>query len=92
MNYWLINPKHEGTNTDLSSESVDVVNMGWDEYKCPKFYNDVKKNDVIIVTEGAHYHTELHYIGIADYIDKKNQCWHLKYSTDITGALIFNSK
>ena len=83
INYWLINPKHEGTSTDLSAESVDVVNMGWNPKKCPKFYNEVKKNDVIIVAEGAHYQTELHYIGIADYLEIKKKCWHLKYSTDV---------
>lgn len=80
MTFWLINPKNEGVNTDLNNESYDLVYMGWNANDCPKFYNDVRKEDVIIVTEGSHYNTKLHYIGIADFLE--GNCWHLKYSTD----------
>ena len=80
MNYWLINPKNEGSNTDLTNESLDSVYMGWDANTCPKFYNEVQKNDIIIVTEGAHYNTKLHYIGIAEKLE--DNCWTLKLSTD----------
>lgn len=82
MNFWLINPKNEGVDTDLQNESIDSVFMGWGEDDCPKFYNEVKKNDIIIVTEGSHAYTRIHYIGIADYIEEEEKCWHLKYSTD----------
>lgn len=80
MNYWLINPKSEGTSTDLSNESFDSIYMGWAADKCPRFYNDVKKDDYIIVTEGAHTNTRLHYIGKATFLDQN--CWHLEHSTD----------
>lgn len=81
MNYWLINPKSEGTGTDLSGESLDEVYMGWNRNDCPKFYDSVKTGDVIIVTELSHANTKLHYIGLAQELDEKNQCWYLKYST-----------
>ena len=81
MNYWLINPKSEGSRTDLSDESIDNIIMGWDKKECPKFYNEVISGDIIIVTEKAHSNTSLHYIGIADFLDEKNHCWKLKYST-----------
>ena len=80
MNYWLINPKNKGSNTDLTNVSHDSVCMGWSEDDCPKFYDEVKKGDIIIVASGAHYNTKLHYIGIADYLE--GNCWYLKYSTD----------
>lgn len=80
MNFWLINPKNKGSNTDLTNVSHDSVCMGWSEDDCPKFYNEVKKGDIIIVASGAHYNTKLHYIGIADYLE--DNCWYLKYSTD----------
>lgn len=80
MKYWLINPKNEGSNTDLSDESYDSIHMGWPADKCPKFYNDVQIGDYIIVTEGAHTNTRLHYIGRA--ISLENNCWHLSHSTD----------
>ena len=80
MEFWLINPKNEGVNTNLKNESYDSVYMGWDANDCPKFYNEVKRNDVIIVTEGSHPNTKMHYIGMADFIE--DNCWHLKYSTD----------
>ena len=81
MNYWLINPKSEVTGTDLSGESLDEVYMGWKRKDCPKFYDSVKAGDVIIVTELSHANTKLHYIGLAQELDEKNQCWYLKYST-----------
>lgn len=81
MNYWLINPKSEGAGTDLSGESLDEVYMGWNKNDCPKFYDSVKTGDVIIVTELSHANTKLHYIGLAQELDEKNQCWYLKYST-----------
>jgi len=83
MNYWLINPKNEGTSTDLSNESFDSIYMGWSADQCPKFYNDVKKGDYIIVAEGAHTNTRLHYIGKAFSLDLDQQCWHLEHSTDL---------
>ncbi len=81
MNYWLINPKSEGTGTDLSGESLEEVYMGWNKNDCPKFYESVKTGDVIIVTELSHANTKLHYIGLAQSLDEENQCWYLKYST-----------
>ena len=81
MNYWLINPKSEGSGTDLSGESLDEVYMGWKRKDCPKFYDSVKAGDVIIVTELSHANTKLHFIGIAQSLDEENQCWYLKYST-----------
>ncbi len=81
MNYWLINPKSEGSGTDLSGESLDEVYMGWKRKDCPKFYDSVKAGDVIIVTELSHANTRLHFIGIAQSLDEENQCWYLKYST-----------
>lgn len=81
MNYWLINPKSEGSGTDLSGESLDEVYMGWNKKDCPKFYDSVKSGDVIIVTELSHANTRLHFIGIAQTLDEKNQYWTLKYST-----------
>ena len=81
MNYWLINPKNEGSGTDLSGESLDKVYMGWNRKDCPNFYDSVNAKDVIIVTELSHPKTKLHYIGIAHNLDEKNQCWTLKYST-----------
>ncbi len=83
MNYWLINPKNEGTSTDLSNESFDSIYMGWSADQCPKFYNDVKKGDYIIVAEGAHTNTRLHCIGKAFSLDLDQQCWHLEHSTDL---------
>lgn len=82
MNYWLINPKNEGTSTDLSNELFDSIYMGWSADQCPKFYNDVKKGDYIIVAEGAHTNTRLHCIGKALFLDLDRQCWHLEHSTD----------
>ena len=73
MNYWLINPKSEVTGTDLSGESLDEVYMGWKRKDCPKFYDSVKAGDVIIVTELSHANTKLHYIGLAQELDEKNQ-------------------
>ncbi len=81
MDYWLINPKSEGSGTDLSGESIDEVYMGWNKNDCPKFYDSVKAGDVIIVTELSHANTKLHYIGLAQSLDEKNQCWYLKHST-----------
>ena len=86
----MINPKNEGVGTDLNNLSFDSVPMGWDATDCPKFYNDVKKDDIIIVAEGAHKNNRIHFIGIADYLEGK--CWHLNYSTtemnDKTSVLI----
>lgn len=42
-NFWMINPKYEGTGTDLKDLPLDSVYMGWDATNSPKFYNDVKK-------------------------------------------------
>lgn len=81
MNYWLINPKSEGSETDLTNEQIDCVFMGWGKDSCPKFYNDVKNGDVVIVAEKAHSNSKVHYIGIADILDEQNQCWNLKYSS-----------
>jgi len=83
MNYWLINPKSNGTNTDTSSICKDIVYMGWDKKSCPKFYESVKPNDIIIVCERSHSNNLCHFAGIADYLDEDSQCWHLKYSTDV---------
>lgn len=80
MNYWLVNPKNEGSSTDLSDKTSDGVYMGWDEKICPKFYNEVKKGDVIIVAEGSHRNNKIHFIGIAENLDKKEQYWQLSYS------------
>lgn len=80
-NFWLINPKSEGPDTDLSTYSLDSVYMGWNSNDCPKFYNEVKSGDVIIVTTRAHYNTEIRYIGIADKLYLNDQCWTLLYST-----------
>lgn len=80
-NYWLVNPKWEGTKTDLAEESLDRVYMGWNETDCPKFYKEVKHGDVIIITEGAHNNTRLHFIGLADRLNKREQSWVLAYST-----------
>ena len=88
MNYWLINPKNEGTGTDLSNESFDSIYMGWAADKCPRYYNDVKKGDYIIVTEGAHSNTRLHYIGKATFLDQN--CWHLEHSTDFLNEDVTN--
>ncbi len=88
MNYWLINPKNEGTSTDLSNESFDSIYMGWAADKCPRYYNDVKKGDYIIVTEGAHTNTRLHYIGKASFLDQN--CWHLEHSTDFLNEDVTN--
>lgn len=45
------------------------------------------------MAEGAHKKNQIHFIGIADYLE--GQCWHLKYSTkeinDITSDLIKNN-
>ena len=81
MNYWLINPKNYGSDTNLSDLKSDCVYMGWEEKDCPKFYNDVKKNDVIIVTEGSPSNSNVHFIGIAEKLDKQNQCWRMLHST-----------
>lgn len=81
MNYWLINPKNYGSDTNLSDLKSDCIYMGWEEKDCPKFYNDVKKNDVIIVAEGSHSNTKVHFIGIAEKLDKGNQCWRMLHST-----------
>ncbi|MBR6251663.1 MAG: AAA family ATPase [Bacteroidales bacterium] len=77
--YWLINPNSEGVGTDLSEESLQFVRMGWNAPECPKFYEEVKSGDIIIVTEGSHKNSNTHYIGIADRLEGK--CWYLKYST-----------
>lgn len=81
MNYWLINPKNNGSYTNLSDLKSDCVYMGWDEDNCPKFYNDVKKDDIIIVAEGAHNNSTVHFIGIAEKLDKENKCWRMLHST-----------
>ena len=81
MNFWLINPKSEGSETDLTDESIDCVFMGWNRKDCPKFYDEVVRGDIIIVTEKAHSNTRLHYIGIADFLDEGEKSWTLKYST-----------
>ena len=81
MKFWLINPKREGSETDLSDESIDCVFMGWNKDDCPKFYNDVKSGDVIIVTEKAHANSKVHYAGLADKLDEMEQCWSLKCSS-----------
>ena len=88
MNYWLINQKNEGAGTDLTNESPDFVYTGWDESMCPKFYDEVKKGDIIIVTEGAHYNTNIHFIGIAHKLDRENQCWKLQHSSKDKNAEI----
>ncbi|MCM8872585.1 MAG: AAA family ATPase [Paludibacteraceae bacterium] len=81
MNYWLINPKNNGSYTNLSDLKSDCVCMGWDENDCPKFYNDVKKEDVIIVAEGSHGNSSVHFIGIAEKLEKDKKCWHILFST-----------
>lgn len=81
MKFWLINPKREGSETDLSDESIDCVFMGWNKDDCPKFYNDVKSGDVIIVTEKAHANSKVHYAGLAYKLDEMEQCWSLKCSS-----------
>lgn len=78
-NYWLVNPKNEGTDTDLSELSIDSVSMGWDEKNCPKFYEEIQKEDVIIVASGSHKNNKCHYVGIASKLDEN--CWLLEYST-----------
>ena len=81
MNYWLINPKSDGSNTNLSDMKSDCIKMGWDEQVCPRFYYDVKANDIIIVAEGSHSNNRVHFIGIADKLNKEEHCWHLLYPT-----------
>lgn len=83
MNYWLINPKFDGTETDLSESSTDCVYMGWWKDKCPDFYNSVKAGDFIIVVDGSHKNNRCHYIGIADWLNEDDKCWFLKYSTKL---------
>lgn len=80
-NYWLINPKYKGSKTDLSEESTDRVCMGWNISDCPRFYNEIKCGDVIIVAEGSHANSKVHYFGIAKNLNISEQCWTLSYST-----------
>jgi 5-methylcytosine-specific restriction endonuclease McrBC GTP-binding regulatory subunit McrB len=56
--------------------------MGWDEQDCPKFYQEVKQGDVIIVASGSHKKSKLHFVGLADNLDLEDQCWNLKYPTN----------
>lgn len=86
MNYWLINPKSEGSNTNLSDIPCDYVYMGWDEQYCPKFYQEVKQGDVIVITEGSHKHSQVHFVGLADRLEDK--CWHLTFVTEQTNTEI----
>lgn len=90
MNYWLVNPKKDGSFTDLSDLKIDCVYMGWEKDVCRKFYNDVKKGDVIIVAEGKHSNSNVHYIGIAEKLNKDEQCWCLSYSTQEKNEEIAN--
>lgn len=78
MNYWLINPRVDGPGTNISK---DTVYMGWSKDDCPKFYNEVKKGDIIIVCTNAHYNNQCHFVGLAHDLDAIDQCWHLEYST-----------
>lgn len=86
MNYWLINPKSEGSNTNLSDIPCDYVYMGWDEQYCPKFYQEVKQGDVIVITEGSHKNSKVHFVGLADRLEDK--CWHLTFVTTQTNTEI----
>lgn len=81
MNYWLINPKSNGSDTDLSELSLDTVYMGWNTEDCPTFYYSVKQGDFIIVCDHAHKNNRCHYVGIADWIEEDSQCWFLRNST-----------
>ena len=83
MSFWLINPKNEGSETDLSNESCDCVFMGWDKEDCPKFYNDVRNGDIIIIAEKAHSNSKVHFIGIADELDEQNQCWKTYFEIQV---------
>lgn len=82
MNYWLINPKSNGSDTDLSELSLDTVYMGWNTEDCPTFYYSVKQGDFIIVCDHAHKNNRCHYVGIADWIEEDSQCWFLRNSTE----------
>lgn len=66
--------------------------MAWRENECPHFYNEVKRGDIIIVTEYSHMNTNLHFIGVADNLNKEKQCWSLinitKEKNDEIGKII----
>lgn len=81
MKYWLINPKHEGSYTDLSDMDINSVTMGWDSNACPKFYKNVVPGDIIIVASNSHLNNQCYYWGVADTLDINGRCWILKGST-----------
>ena len=81
MKYWLINPKHEGSYTDLSDMDINSVTMGWDSNACPKFYKSVIAGDIIIVASNSHLNNQCYYWGVADTLDINGRCWILKGST-----------
>lgn len=78
MNYWIINVKYDGTGTDLSSIYDNGITMGFNENDCPKFYNDIKKGDILIGVHKSHKNCECICMGIADFLNKKERTWFFK--------------
>ena len=68
MNYWMYN--YNEFNRNHLADQPNMIYMSYSEKECPKFYNDIKQGDVIIVTEGAHINTKLYFVGLAYKLDR----------------------
>ena len=80
--YWLVNPKSKGSGTDESvieeQKNGKYVSMGFDENDSPKFYQQIKGGDIIVVAHGSHRNSIVEFAGVATgNVDKENQLWHL---------------
>lgn len=93
--YWLVNPKSDGTGTDESvieeQKNGKYVRMGFSENDSPKFYQQIKDGDIIVVAHGAHMKSIVEFVGIATGdVDRENQIWPLSVvfaDSSVTGRI-----
>ena len=75
MNYWVINIKYEGPDTNISDTYKDGITMGFDESACPKFYYNIEEGDILIGVYNSHQNCVCHCMGIAEYLDENEKTW-----------------
>jgi 5-methylcytosine-specific restriction enzyme B len=75
MNYWVINIKYEGSDTNISDTYKDGITMGFDESACPKFYYNIEEGDILIGVYNSHQNCVCHCMGIAEYLDENEKTW-----------------
>ncbi len=75
MNYWVINIKYDGSDTNIADTYKDGITMGFNKSDCPKFYYDIKEGDILIGVYNSHQNCICHCMGIAEYLDKNESTW-----------------